>query len=295
MISVSHLRKRFGRIRAVDGVSFEVGTGEAVALWGANGAGKTTIIRCVLGVVRFDGRISVGGHDVLRRGKSARHLLGYVPQELAFHDEMRAGAAIRLVASLRATPLADAMTALERVGLEGCAGRRVRELSGGMKQRLALALALLADPPAILLDEPTSNLDRSGRDDVVRMLVELKRAGKTVLFASHRPEEVAALADRVLVLERGRIVDNRSPDRLGAAGPSFRTMRLRVPHAQNDAAATALRAEGLPVENNGHGLCVNVAHGAKAGPIRILVGAGIDVDDFELLPLSDAHDQEILP
>src|SRR5690606_17373798 len=182
--------KRFRRVAAVDGVSFDLDAGGALALWGSNGAGKTTLIRCILGVFRCRGAIAINGLDVRCRGRAARALVGYVPQELSFHDDTRLGGAIAFFARLRGVDLDRAREALRTVQLDGHERTRVRDLSGGMKQRLALAVALVSDPPLIVLDEPTSNLDASGRADVMDTLRALKARGKTIVFASHRPEEV---------------------------------------------------------------------------------------------------------
>ena len=179
--------------------------GEAVALWGPNGAGKTTAIRCILGLQPYRGTILVGGHDVRREGKKARAAVGYVPQELAFQENVPVWETLAFYARLRRSTAPEVDRRLEELGIAQAKEKRVGELSGGMKQRLALATALLADPPILVLDEPTSNLDPAGRFAFLRTLTELRRGGKTVLFSSHRIEEVKALADRVIVLERGRV------------------------------------------------------------------------------------------
>lgn len=206
MVHVRELTKRFGPLVAVDRLSFEVMPGEAVALWGPNGAGKTTALRCLLGLLPFEGMIRVGGYDVTLQGKEARRLVGFVPQELNFHDDLAVRETLRFYARLKKAPLERIDKALERIGLTRHAHKPVKDLSGGMKQRLALAVALLADPPLLVLDEPTANLDARSRQELLTLLGELKAAGKTLIFSSHRLGEVVKLADRVLVLEDGRLV-----------------------------------------------------------------------------------------
>jgi len=220
MIEIKEVHKSFGRTRVLDGVTCCVEPGQSVALWGSNGAGKTTLLRCMLGLIDFKGSIQVAGMDVRRRGKTARRMIGYVPQEMAFYDDYRVMEAMRLVARLRGAPRSACPERLAGVGLEADHRKRVRELSGGMKQRLALAMALLNDPPILALDEPTSNLDAAARKELLAQLVGLKRAGKTILFISHRPEEVGGLADRVLTLEHGRIVDDQSAEAFTDPNPS---------------------------------------------------------------------------
>ena len=189
----------------LDRVSFEVGRGEAVALVGPNGSGKTSILRCLLGLVPFTGRATIEGHDVVREPVLARSLVGYVPQKAAFGDA-RAVEVLTFVARLRRVERARIAAMLELVDLTAHADHPVRTFSGGMQQRLALAVALLPDPPALLFDEPSANLDREGQLLFYDLVARLRREGHTLLLASHRSEEVAGLTDRVLHVDRGRLV-----------------------------------------------------------------------------------------
>jgi len=189
----------------LSGVSFEVARGEAVALVGANGSGKTSILRCLLGLVPFAGRASIDGHDVVRDGVAARAATGYVPQKAAFGD-VRAREVMSFVAKLRGVPKARIQSALREVGLREAAERRVRTFSGGMQQRLAIAVALLGDPPVLLLDEPSASLDQEGQGAFVDLVWRLRDGGHTLLLASHRNEEVGLLTDRVIRLDDGRVV-----------------------------------------------------------------------------------------
>ena len=288
MINATAITKRFGRAEAVRDVSFQLDAGGSVALWGSNGAGKTTLIRCLLGVIRFKGIASIGGLDVRRRGRHARALVGYVPQELAFHDDARLGSAMMFFARLRRLPGARAAESLAMVGLSGHERKRVRDLSGGMKQRLALAVALLSDPPLIILDEPTSNLDAAGRGEVVETLRRLREDGKTLLFASHRPDEIISLADRVLVMERGGVLRDSTPAELWPTEKPVQVVRLYLTMADESDAAEALREAGHAVHLNGHGLCVAVPRDRKAEPIATLARRQIEVRDIEVL-----HDVQI--
>jgi nitrous oxidase accessory protein len=209
-ITVRGLTKRFGSLTAVADLSFTVNPGEAVALWGPNGAGKSTVLHCLLGIVRYDGTIEVGGYDPRRHGKAARRLIGFVPQQIQIPDDFAVREALEFFARLKGVPSQALPRVMEQLGLEEHARKRVGALSGGMKQRVALAVALLGDPPILLLDEPTASLDAKARADLLRLLVELKCSGKTLIFSSHRQDEILALADRVLVLEQGRLVELES-------------------------------------------------------------------------------------
>jgi ABC-type multidrug transport system ATPase subunit len=282
MITAADLTKRYGRLVAVDGVSFELPAGQALALWGPNGAGKTTIIRCVLGLLRYDGRISVAGRDVRRFGKACRRAIGYVPQELAFHADFRAIEALHFFARLKRADRRRPEAVLAEVGLAGDARKRIGELSGGMKQRLALAIALLSDPPLLVLDELTSNLDRAAQAAFLAMLCRQKRRSKTILFASHRLEEVELLADRVLGLEGGRIRFECAPSQLAREGGLRCVLSIRVPADAIEAARAALQQGQYQATANGRGLQVEVEASDKAGPIAALCRAGIPIDDFDV-------------
>lgn len=284
IIRVSHLTKRFGSLKAVDGVSFDVQPGEAVALWGANGAGKTTALRCLLHLTPFSGEVTIAGLDVKKQGKAARFQVGFVPQELSFHDDMTVVETLTFYARLKKVGAgADFTALLQRLELLEHVRKPVRDLSGGLKQRLALALALLADPPLLILDEPTSNLDIRAREDFLRFLHELRRDGKTLVFSSHRLEEVRALADRVLLLEAGRLVLSAPPRELERELGRVTSLYLSLAPRTVDPAFELLEASGLLVSRNGgHGLRVQVPSGAKAAPLRVLHDAGIDVEDFSV-------------
>jgi ABC-type multidrug transport system ATPase subunit len=285
MIRVDHLIKRFGRApqRAVDDLSFTVAPGEALALWGANGAGKTTAIRCVLGLLRYQGAIAINGRDARRHGKAARRALGYVPQELALHDDLGALEALHFYGRLKRAPWQRPLQVLAEVGLADHGRKKVRELSGGMKQRLALAIALLADPPLLVLDELTASLDAEARHGFIDLLRTLRQRGKTILFTSHRLDEVERLADHVLVLENGRKRLECAGHELAEALGLRSVLKVVVDNGLISQAVTHLQSEGFIASPNGVGLYVDVAPQSKALPLRALAEASIVVHDFEVL------------
>jgi ABC-type multidrug transport system ATPase subunit len=283
MIRIDKVSKRFGRAVAVDGVSFDVAAGDSVALWGVNGAGKTTLIRCVLGLLRFRGRIEVGGFDVRRRGKRARMLMGYVPQELGFYDDLGVAEAVRFFARLKRVSVKSVGDVLAGVGLAGHERKRIRELSGGMKQRLALAIAMLGDPPVLVLDEVTASLDAVGRREFVALLSRLSGSGRTVIFASHRVEEVATLARRVITLEKGKIVNEATSERFVENLGLNTVLHVKMKPDACQPAIDLLRDSGFQARMNGHGVLVPVQREHKGTPLRLLADARITVDDFDLV------------
>ncbi|HET8679342.1 MAG TPA: ABC transporter ATP-binding protein [bacterium] len=216
MIAIRDLRKRFGAITALDGITASITRGEFAVLLGSNGAGKTTLLRCLMGLLAFEGTIEIGGCDVVRDGKGARRLIGYVPQRPSFPQDLNCDEVLSLFALLRGLPSGDASW-LARVGLQAHASTAVRTLSGGMKQRLALAVALQADPAVILFDEPAAHLDAQARRGLHRDLDALAGAGHTVVMATHLAGEPLKVAARALVLERGRLAYNGPPDGMGSA------------------------------------------------------------------------------
>jgi ABC-type multidrug transport system ATPase subunit len=218
MIRIRGLAVRLGSRPILQGIDLDVARGESVALVGANGAGKTTLLRCLLGLVRHSGSISVGGFDVQRDPVAVKRQLGYMPQVPAFCEETARGA-LAFVAKLRGAAPAEIPAVLERVGLSEHARRPVRDFSAGMKQRLSLAAALLGDAPVLVLDEPTASLDVEGQAELVRLLGGLVRGGRTLLLSSHRTEEIAALARRVVVLHEGRVQQSRAS---GSSGDEYR-------------------------------------------------------------------------
>lgn len=285
MITVRKLSKRFGSVTALDGLSFEVQEGQSVALWGENGAGKTTALRCLLGVIPYQGTVLLGGHDTARQGKAARRLMGFVPQEIRFHDDLTIWETLTFYYKLKKTSTGKeyVVQLLHRLGLGSFTGKRVRDLSGGMKQRLALVIALLADPPLLILDEPTANLDVRAREEFLALLAELKEQGKTLVFSSHRLEEVTILADRVLVVEAGRLVGDCPPGELSRyLGRQSMLKLLLADEALIGPAVETLTGHGYAAERNGTGVWVQVVPLEKARPISLLTEAGISVEDFHI-------------
>jgi ABC-type multidrug transport system ATPase subunit len=284
MITIEHLSKSFGQARVLNDISLRIATGESVALWGSNGAGKTTLIRCVAGLYSHQGNIFIDKLDTCREGKRARQLVGFVPQESGLDDDLRVGRAVQFFADLRGVHDICIADTLASVGLAEHSRKRVRELSGGMKQRLALAIALLGRPPVLLLDEVTASLDLSGRGELIQLLSRVAQSEqRAVVFASHRIEEIAALASRVLVLDKGRIALDLSRDQFIEQFGQAELLHLVMDLESAKRALPLLSYRGFDARLNGRGVLVRVRAGKRMQPIDILRGERLLINDMELL------------
>jgi len=227
VIRVSHLTRRFGAHVALDDVSFEVGQGEVVGFLGPNGAGKTTAMRILAGYLpATSGSASVAGFDVLGQSLEVRRRIGYLPESVPLYREHRVVEMLDFHARLHRMPRARRRQripeVLDQVGVRDRARDLIGSLSRGLKQRVALAVALLPDPAVLILDEPTSGLDPLQRIEVRALLRGLAER-RTVLLSSHILPEIEATCRRVLVIHRGRIAADGAPQDLVAklAGASF--------------------------------------------------------------------------
>jgi ABC-2 type transport system ATP-binding protein len=262
-IVVDDLTKRFGsKVLAVDRLSFTVEPGSVTGFLGPNGAGKTTTLRMVLGLVRpTAGRATVGGVPYRQLPHPGR-IVGAALESSSFHPARTARNHLRVLCTVEGLPVTRADEVLELVGLKDAARRKVRGFSMGMRQRLSLAAALLGDPRVIVLDEPANGLDPEGIRWLRGLLRHLADQGRTVLVSSHQLNEVQEIADRVVILNRGRLVQSGSIDELTAGSDSI-VVRTPNPDAMHQALAGqpvqvepgeagSLRIRGLTIEQVGH-------------------------------------------
>jgi len=284
MIHVDGLVKRYGRVVAVDGLSFAVEPGETFALIGPNGAGKTTTLKVLLGLARPDaGTVAIGPQGLAPSDPAARAALGYVPQRVEFAPGRTVRDVLRFFAALRGLGEPAVDRALARVGLEALATRRASELSGGYTQRLSLAQALLGDPALLVLDEPTASLDPQATWEFRTLVEQLKREGRTILLCSHLLSEVERVADRVLILVNGRraALERMADLRLRQAKAS--RLRVLLP-APDPRAAAVLSSAGLVSEPEGESaLLVDAVNGNSVAALETLRGAGVAIRSFELV------------
>jgi linearmycin/streptolysin S transport system ATP-binding protein len=233
VLTISHLRKAYGRIVAADDVTFTVAPGELVGLLGPNGAGKTTTVSMVAGFVTPDkGDVLVDGAPLRGDTDPKKRKIGLVPQDLALYDELSARANLRFFGALydlSGARLDKAIAAaLTLVGLADRERDLVKSFSGGMKRRLNLAAGLLHDPDILLLDEPTVGVDPQSRNAIFENLEELKRRGKALLYTTHYMEEVERLADRIVVIDHGRVIADDTVDGLQALSPAVAGERMSL-------------------------------------------------------------------
>jgi ABC-2 type transport system ATP-binding protein len=284
-IVAEDLRKRYGEIEALDGVSFAVREGEVFALLGPNGAGKSTTVRVLTTLSKPDsGNATVAGHDVVAHPNRARTAIGYVPQDSGIDREATGRENLMLqgrIYGMRGAELARRVDdLLTLVGLADAADRIVRGYSGGMKRRLDIALGLVHRPSVLFLDEPTTGLDPEAR---VAMWEEVQRLAAqeslTILLTTHYLEEADQLADRLAIVSRGRIVVEGTPEEL-KRGLQGELVTVELRDGSTDAVAVVERFEGArETAADGHHVRTRVPNGAQAIPalLSALEGAGIAV------------------
>jgi ABC-2 type transport system ATP-binding protein len=290
-IVVQDIRKRYGEVQALDGVSFAVQEGEVFGLLGPNGAGKSTTVRSLVTLTTPDsGSASVAGHDVLREQNAVRRVIGYVPQDSGV-DELGTGRENLMlqghVQGMRGKDLrARTATLLELVGITDAADRIVKTYSGGMRRRLDIALGLVHRPRVLFLDEPTTGLDPEARVAMWDEVSRLARAESlTILLTTHYLEEADQLADRLAIVSQGKVVVEGTPGELKAR---LRGDAVHV-EVENDVVGEAervLAAVGAAPEQvlEGRTIVSRVENGGRALPgiISALETAGIAVASVSL-------------
>ena len=241
-IEVSELRKSYGPVDAVRGISFSVERGEVFGLLGPNGAGKTTTVEILEGYrARSSGDVRVLGHDPAKRDRAQQQRIGIVLQSCGFYPRVTVREAVEHFAKPYADPR-DPGETIELVGLTEKADTKTKDLSGGQRRRLDLALALVGDPELIFLDEPTTGFDPAARRTAWGVIERLKELGKTILLTTHYLDEAQALADRVAIVKDGVFVAEGPPGALSDATARYRVSYVaadgnRVEHQTDDPTA----------------------------------------------------------
>ncbi|MET3108791.1 ABC-2 type transport system ATP-binding protein [Oxalobacteraceae bacterium GrIS 2.11] len=279
-IQITDIKKSYGTLKALDGVSLSIEPGEFFGLLGPNGAGKTTLISIIAGLNRpSSGQVTVMGHDVQTDYREARRQLGVVPQELVFDPFFTVRETLRMQQGYYGIKRNDAWIdeIMENLDLTNKADTNMRALSGGMKRRVLVAQALVHKPPIIVLDEPTAGVDVELRQTLWKFIGRLNREGHTVVLTTHYLEEAQALCSRIAMLKGGKVVALDTTEALlkQVAGSQ---LKLRLSGAPLPA---SLKSIQIPIESTYTSLRIN--HSEEIEPILAsLRQAGCVVDELQL-------------
>jgi len=264
LLEIEGLRRTFGAITALDGLSFEVPAGHVVGFLGPNGAGKTTTMRAIFGLIDLDaGSVRWNGQPV---GQTERRRFGYMPEERGLYPSMLVGEQIEYLGRLHGLDPGQAAAAahswLERLDIAGRSGSKVEALSHGNQQRVQLAAALAHDPELLVLDEPLAGLDPAGIEAIARVLLERAQAGCCVLFSSHQLDLVEDLCEQVIIIDHGRLVVAGTVDDLATRGGR----RLVVRVEGDRSGEWARRLPGVTISE------------VDAGAVRLVLDDSVDSD-----------------
>ena len=249
MIEVQNLTKRYGRVTAVDDISFRVERGEILGFLGPNGAGKTTTMRILTGYMpATEGKAIVAGFDVFEQPVEAKRRTGYLPETPPLYPDMSIVEYLAFVAKIKGVPAADqrqrVRAVMERTRVTDMANRLCSKLSKGYKQRVGLAQALIHNPDVLILDEPTAGLDPKQIIET-RELIKALAGDHTIILSTHILPEVSQTCQRVVIINKGRVVAVDTPDNLKARLGGSETMYVQVDASGADAAATLGRIIGV--------------------------------------------------
>jgi ABC-2 type transport system ATP-binding protein len=290
VIEAHGLRKRYGDHEAVAGVDLAVPAGRILGVLGPNGAGKSTTVRMLTTMTRPDGGSGrVAGLDILRDAPAVRRIIGVTGQDASVDELLTGTQNLVLLGELsklsRRAAKARAAELLERFELTDAAGRMVKTYSGGMRRRLDLAASLVARPPVLFLDEPTTGLDPSSRQRMWDVIRELVAGGTTLLLTTQYLDEADALADRISVIDRGTVIAEGTARELKARiGGEHLEVTLTAPHPYAVDALAPLAAGPVQASDGGRRLTapIEARGGVATAVIRALDAAGVTVDDVEV-------------
>jgi ABC-2 type transport system ATP-binding protein len=258
-IEVENLTKRYGNLLAVNGISFTVRKGEVFAFLGPNGAGKSTTVEIIDMIRRpTSGKVRLLGMDVTKKKRAIVPRIGVLPQDFSSFDRITVRETLQYYSRLFSRANADIDGLIELVNLKDKAEEQYKNLSGGLQQRLGIAIALVNDPEVVFLDEPTTGLDPRARREVWEVLLGLKKQGKTIFLTTHYMEEAEILADTVAIISKGKIIATGSPAELIENNTNYLVLTLQSVDAN---AVEIIRKMGFePVRDNHQDLKVRVEH-----------------------------------
>ncbi|MFH0815729.1 MAG: ABC transporter ATP-binding protein [Methanobacteriota archaeon] len=258
VIKVRNLVKKYGDLVAVDGISFDVHQGEVFAFLGPNGAGKTTTVEIIETIrAHTSGEVLLLGMDVSKNKKNIVPRIGVLPQQFSSFDRITVEETVHYYGRLFGMKNVDVGGLIHLVNLDDKKKEMYKNLSGGLKQRLGIAIALVNDPEIVFLDEPTTGLDPRARHEVWEVLEGLKKQGKTIFLTTHYMEEAELLADNLAIISKGKIIETGSPEKVVQKNAKYQLLTLR---GVDDAAFNLIAGMGFePNRNNHKNICVKVA------------------------------------
>jgi ABC-type multidrug transport system ATPase subunit len=284
VLDAKNVSKRFGKFQALKDVSFKIPKNGRALLLGPNGAGKSTMIKAIMGVHRFAGNITVDGIDVSRKGVPARAKIGYVPQYSAFYENLSVDQESRFIGKIKGASRDSIQEKLAIVGLTDSTKKAMKALSGGMRQRFALAMALLTDPPMLIFDEPLANIDLKGQLDFLGLVRNLALGGHTLLIATHLTG-LSEFADQVVVLNRGRKIAEGTPDILLSQLDPDQTIYLKPKSGrQKEVVEIVSRSNGKVLNDKSLTMVVSVPNSKKFVLLNSLFSNGGLLDDIAIEP-----------
>jgi len=292
VIEVQHLTKRYGRVTAVDDVSFRVERGEILGFLGPNGAGKTTTMRILTGYMpATEGRATVAGFDVFDKPLEAKRRTGYLPETPPLYPDMTVREYLDFVARIKGVPPAERVSrvdgAMKRTHVDDMAARHCGKLSKGYKQRVGLAQALIHNPDVLILDEPTAGLDPKQIIET-RQLIKDLAGDHTIILSTHILPEVSQTCQRIVIISKGRVVAVDTPDNLTARLRGTETMYVQIDAAGSNAVASLERVAGVTrvVESDRHNAVVGYEVESEQGrDIRRELARAVVTNGWGLLEL----------
>ncbi|GAB3667104.1 ABC transporter ATP-binding protein [Ramlibacter alkalitolerans] len=285
MIEISGVSRRYGEVHAVSGVDLRVHAGEVFGLIGHNGAGKSTLFKMMLGLVAAStGEIRIAGESVTgKRFREVRRGIGYLPENVVFHDNLTGLETLAFFARLKGVPRTQCAPLLERVGLAEAGGRRVRGYSKGMRQRLGFAQALLGEPRLLFLDEPTTGLDPEGIREFYEILRALRAGGTTIVLTSHILSEIQERVGRLAIMKSGRVQACGTVQALREAAHLPLRFELELAEGDEHCVQGALHGLGLPaLRRQGGTVSVDCPRASKMAVLRALSALGSQVSDLRV-------------
>ncbi len=285
MIKFEQFEKWYGKLCAVKPLDLTINKGETFALLGPNGGGKSTIIRALVGLhAPTRGRILVNGFNVITQPNDVKKLTSYLPQRITMPGMMTAREIATLYAGLKQVPQNQIDEALEYVALHSDADRYVREFSGGMLQRLGLAIAFLGDPEILVLDEPTLNLDPLGREKFLDLILQLKQRGKTIILSSHIIQDAEQLADRIGIMVEGNMVSIKQVSEFKESISNETSVRIIIDNAVDTIPAAAQLAGATMTDWQGEQFIFKAPPDRRLNVIRAIEKTGATIREFHSEP-----------